>query len=319
MHSESVDETSDTTSSKRPRIELRFHQKEYVEAIEKLIAQNPQLTRVRVDPPEQTIVTRPPKKAVLTTKAEKYGDDKLLMHHTCIRQRRENCFELNIKNSPQFSGEKYVGRYGDMEGAISAARRILESDDHLAAIAEIYNANPRNLSNYSTQRMNKRAGRLEALGNFMQVDFSEGDGAFRLICRDERLSADERLVGVFKTEAAAISAAQRIAATEDHLSAIRKLQMKQKVKRRPSRSANPPGNSSATDGIWKYIYWGSNKQLYFRNSTQFSGRKLIGTYEDEKTVLAIIREVLESEDHIATIESLKRRNPRSKKYIEAAP
>ena len=304
-----------TDSVKRPRIELRFHEKEYVEAIEKLLEQNPHLRRVRVDPPQPVITRERPKRAPVNSKADKYGDDKLLMHHTCIRHRRENCFELNFKNSPQFSGEKYVGRYGDMEAALAAARLILESDDHLATIAQIHASNPRNHTNYSKQRLMKRAKRLEVMGNHIKVDYDEKDHVYRLLFRNSKLFDEEQLVGVFKTESAAVTAAHRVYTSKDQYSTVREFQLKHELRKGAPKLK---GNSSI-DGIWKYVYWGTNKQLYFRNSPQFTGRKLIGTYDDEKTVLEVVREVLSSEDHIACIEDLKRRNPRSKKFVECIP
>ena len=74
-------------------------------------------------------------------KLDKYENDPELMKHACIRPRKANCFELNIKNSPQFSGDKYVGRFSTLEQAQAAARQILQSDDHLAMIARISAAN----------------------------------------------------------------------------------------------------------------------------------------------------------------------------------
>ena len=74
-------------------------------------------------------------------KLDKYENDPQLMKHACIRPRKMDCFELNIKNSPQFTGDKYVGRFSTLEQAQAAARHILQSDDHLAAIARISAAN----------------------------------------------------------------------------------------------------------------------------------------------------------------------------------
>lgn len=74
-------------------------------------------------------------------KLDKYKNDPELMKHACIRPRKANCFELNIKNSPQFSGDKYVGRFSTLEQAQAAARQILQSENHLAMIARISAAN----------------------------------------------------------------------------------------------------------------------------------------------------------------------------------
>lgn len=74
-------------------------------------------------------------------KIDKYENDPELMKHACIRPRKADCFELNIKNSPQFSGDKYVGRFSSLEQAQAAAREILQSDDHLATIARISASN----------------------------------------------------------------------------------------------------------------------------------------------------------------------------------
>ena len=81
--------------------------------------------------------------------------DAMVRMHGAIRTRGRTGYELQFRRSRQFKGEKYVGTYDSPASAMEAVRAILESDNHLAAIARLYEANPRKRSGARAHRIRK--------------------------------------------------------------------------------------------------------------------------------------------------------------------
>ena len=132
-----------------PPIRLIFREKQYVQAIEKLRAQQNRNAAEAALAEEEYLVYPGVRREDIT--------DAMLRMHAAIRIRGRSGYELQFRRSRQFRGEKYVGTYDSPASAMEAVRTILESDNHLAAIARLYEANPRKRSGAKPPRI-KREG-----------------------------------------------------------------------------------------------------------------------------------------------------------------
>ena len=132
-----------------PPIRLIFREEQYVRAIAKLRAEQSQGAAESSTAREHLVYPGVRREDIT---------DAMVRMHGAIRTRGRTGYELQFRRSRQFKGEKYVGTYDSPTSAMEAVRTILESDNHLAAIARLYEANPRKRSGARPPRIRKEDG-----------------------------------------------------------------------------------------------------------------------------------------------------------------
>ena len=122
--------TAASTALPQPpkQIRLRFTHEEHLIAIEALQASDPTLRRVRADEADESPNVNEPRGHDVA----EIGKD--LRKCISIRERRSDCFELSYKNSSQFEGVLYVGRYPKKGEAIRTAETIHASSQALTPL-----------------------------------------------------------------------------------------------------------------------------------------------------------------------------------------